>query len=99
MQKKEFVKRLARRIGESERTCKWMTEEVIEELSLVMEDGDSVKFRGFGTFGVKRRNARRGYNMATGEELQVPAYVVPMFRAGDDLKSRVAEHNPVEVAP
>ena len=41
---------------------------------------------GFGTFSAKKRAARTGRNPQTGEEVRIPARVVPGFKAGNKLK-------------
>ena len=51
--------------------------------------GESVSLVGFGTFGVSQRNARKGRNPQTGEEIDIPARRVPTFKAGKGLKDAV----------
>jgi DNA-binding protein HU-beta len=48
-----------------------------------------VKLVGFGTFSVSNRKARMGRNPQTGEEIQIPARKVPVFRPGKELKEAV----------
>lgn len=50
---------------------------------------DGVKLVGFGTFSVSARKARVGRNPQTGEEIQIPARKVPVFRPGKELKESV----------
>jgi DNA-binding protein HU-beta len=50
---------------------------------------DGVKLVGFGTFAVSARKARVGRNPQTGEEIQIPARKVPVFRPGKELKDSV----------
>jgi integration host factor subunit beta len=45
--------------------------------------------RGFGTFTVKRRNARIGRNPRTGEAVPVHQKTVPFFKAGKELRERL----------
>jgi integration host factor subunit beta len=51
--------------------------------------GDKVELRGFGTFKLRRRNARIGRNPKTGERVDVPAKVVPYFKPGKELRELV----------
>lgn len=53
------------------------------------EDRDNVQLIGFGTFEVKDRSARKGRNPQTGEEIQIPARKVPVFRSGKSFKETV----------
>ena len=50
---------------------------------------DRIEFRGFGTFGVKKRKARTARNPKTGEQVNVPARKTVYFKAGRELKEKV----------
>jgi DNA-binding protein HU-beta len=54
-----------------------------------MKQGDQLTLVGFGTFLVRKREARTGRNPRTGEPLQIPASNVPSFKAGKALKDAV----------
>ena len=43
----------------------------------------------FGNFEVRKRAARKGRNLRTGQEVKVPAKEVPVFTAGLSLKDAV----------
>lgn len=58
---------------------------IVESLSR----GDKVELRGFGTFNLRRRKPRIGRNPRTGEQVQVPAKVVPYFKPGKELRELV----------
>lgn len=60
--------------------------EVIQE---TLGRGDKVALAGFGSFEVRDRAARTGRNPQTGEEIQIAAAKVPVFRAGKLLKDAV----------
>jgi len=53
------------------------------------QDGDNVSFVGFGSFSVKRREAREGRNPKTGEKIQIEAKNVVKFKAGKELEGGV----------
>lgn len=61
----------------------------IDVISKNIKKKDGVKLVGFGTFGVSARKARVGRNPQTGEEIQIPARKVPVFRPGKELKDAV----------
>ena len=46
---------------------------------------------GFGSFEVKKRAARVGRNPKTNDTIEIPASVVPVFKAGKALKDAVAK--------
>ena len=51
--------------------------------------GQRIELRGFGSFGVKLRRARRGRNPKTGAPVEVAAKRIPFFRAGKELRVKV----------
>ena len=54
-----------------------------------MSEGDRVELRGFGSFSVKQRDARRGRNARTGEDVDVEEKHVPFFKTGKLLRDRL----------
>lgn len=62
---------------------------VFGSLADALARGERIEIRGFGSFIVKRRNAREGLNPKTGEVVTVHAKRVAFFKAGKELKQRV----------
>tara|TARA_X000001036_G_C20538668_1_gene749328 strand:+ start:656 stop:937 length:282 start_codon:yes stop_codon:yes gene_type:complete len=58
----------------------------IDNITNALKGGDSVTLVGFGTFTVRKREARMGRNPRTGEAIQIKASRVPGFKAGKALK-------------
>ncbi len=54
-----------------------------------LKKGGTVSLVGFGTFSVKRRDARTGRNPRTGEAIKIKASNNPSFKAGKALKDAV----------
>ena len=54
--------------------------------------GQRIEIRGFGSFNLIRRPPRIGRNPRTGVKVSVPAKYAPHFKAGLDLKLRLAEN-------
>ncbi|EXI61877.1 integration host factor subunit beta [Mannheimia granulomatis] len=63
--------------------------EILEHLSLTLEEGGRVEVRGFGSFSLHYRQPRLGRNPKTGDSVPLSAKYVPHFKAGKDLKERV----------
>jgi len=63
---------------------------VFDRLTDALVRGDRVELRGFGTFTVKRRNARIGRNPRTGAPVSVDEKARPFFRTGRKLRERLA---------
>ena len=67
------------------------TKSDLDPRTAALAEGDEVRLVGFGTFEVKKREARIGRNPATKEEIQIPATKVPAFKPGKALKEVVAK--------
>jgi len=80
-------------VAEKADLTKKESERVINALFASIEEalakGDKVQLVGFGTFEVRDREARKGRNPQTGEEIEIPATKVPAFKAGKALKDAV----------
>lgn len=53
------------------------------------KERDKVQIIGFGSFEVKDREARKGRNPRTGEEIEIPARAIPVFKPGKSFKDQV----------
>jgi len=60
--------------------------DIVEEK---LADKGQIQLVGFGTFGVREREARKGRNPQTGEEIEIEAVTIPYFKAGKGLKEAV----------
>jgi integration host factor subunit beta len=62
---------------------------IFDQITDALARGGRVELRGFGAFGVKRRNARMGRNPRNGAEVPVGAKTAPFFKAGKELRGRL----------
>lgn len=62
---------------------------VFDEISNALARGNRVELRGFGTFSIKHREARKGRNPRTGESVAVSEKCVPFFKTGKQLRDRL----------
>lgn len=62
---------------------------VLDEITSALTNGDRVELRGFGTFSIKARDARRGRNPRTGETVDIAPKVVPYFKSGKEMRDRL----------
>lgn len=93
MTKSELIQRLAEHnphltLKEVERVVSIVFEKITETL----QDGGRVELRGFGAFSVKRREARKGRNPRTGEDVFVEEKRMPFFKTGKALRERLNDH-------
>jgi len=90
MTKSELIERLVQRQThmshrDVELAVKLLLDDVVGELA----QGGRVEIRGFGSFSVHHRPARRGRNPKTGESVDIPCKFVPHFKPGKELRERV----------
>ena len=62
---------------------------VLDGITEALKAGDKVALVGFGTFETKERAARTGHNPRTGEEINIAAATMPVFKPGKVLKDKV----------
>ncbi|MBU0560886.1 MAG: integration host factor subunit beta [Bacteroidetes bacterium] len=89
MTKADIVEKVASGTG----LTKLETEAIIEGfLSTVIQslrDGKGIEIRGFGSFRVKKKNARFARNPRTGEKVYVEEHFAPVFKFSKDFKGAV----------
>lgn len=89
MNKGEFVDAVAAKGDMSKGDAASAVDAVLDAVTEAMKQGDQVTLVGFGTFLVRKREARTGRNPRTGEPLEIKASNVPSFKAGKALKDAV----------
>ncbi len=62
---------------------------IFDSMKNALSDGDRIEIRGFGSFEVRTRSARKGRNPRTGESVNVSVRKVPFFKVGKELKEMV----------
>ena len=91
MNKSELITAVAEKSGLSKKAAGEAVEAVLDTIAEALAAGEKVTLVGFGTFEVRETAARRGVNPATGAPIDIPATVVPAFKAGKNLKEAVAK--------
>lgn len=89
MNKAELVEAIAKVTRQTKAETERALDAFIDVVTKNIQKKEGVKLVGFGTFGVSERKARVGRNPQTGEEIQIPARTVPVFRPGKELKESV----------
>ena len=89
MTKLELVNALAEKTGSTKKAAEESLNALVETITNALKKGDKVQLVGFGTFEVRKREARKGRNPQTGEEMKIPASKAPVFKAGKALKEVV----------
>jgi nucleoid DNA-binding protein len=89
MTKADLVEQIAVETGVSKHHTALIVDGMIETVCRALSDGRHLEIRGFGTFKVRERRARRARNPRSGSEVQVPAKLVPVFKPSKELKAQV----------
>ena len=61
----------------------------LNTISESLENGNRIELRGFGAFGVKKREARIARNPRTGEPVPVQSKNIPFFKMGKSMRERL----------
>ncbi len=86
MNKTELVGQVAAKTGMTKKDVEKVVNAFFNTVEGALKADDKVQLIGFGTFEVRARQARKGRNPQTGEEINIPATKVPAFKAGKALK-------------
>ncbi len=89
MNKSELVDAVADHAEVSKADAGRMLDAFVEAIKKALKKGDTVSLVGFGTFAVRKRNARTGRNPRTGQTIKIKASKNPAFKAGKALKDAV----------
>ena len=91
MTKAELVEDVARAAELTKKDAERLVEIVFESIIESLNHGEKIELRGFGSFRVRERGARRGRNPKTGDPVSIPAKRVPYFKPGKELKELINE--------
>lgn len=91
MTKAELVEEVADAAELTKKDAERLVELVFESIIDTLNKGEKIELRGFGSFRVRSRGARRGRNPKTGEQVEIPAKRVPYFKPGKELKEIINE--------
>lgn len=86
----DFADRLRERFGLTTADAYKMVDVVFNEIRDALINDEEVKFAGFGTFKILKKNARMGRNPKTGESAVISARKVATFRPSNEFRDRVA---------
>jgi integration host factor subunit alpha len=87
--KDNLVQTLYDQTGFSKQKARTTVETVFELIKKALESGEDVLISGFGKFIVRKKDARRGRNPATGEDLTLDPRRVITFKCSPRMRDRV----------
>lgn len=89
MTKADIVNVVFEKVGLPRNEAQNIVEVVFDSIKQTLIAGESIKVSGFGTFNVRKKNARIGRNPKTKQEVEITPRRVITFKASDQLKEVV----------
>lgn len=92
MTKADLVEQIADATGLTKKDTAVVVDGFLEAVKQSLARENNIEIRGFGSFKVKHRKARKARNPRTGEPVHVPDRMVPTFKPSKELKEMVMEN-------
>jgi nucleoid DNA-binding protein len=86
MTKADLVEAVVQKTGLTRTDVAVVVDKLLEAIKEALENGKNIEIRGFGTFKIKQRKARKARNPRTGAEVPVPDRKVPVFKPSNEFK-------------
>jgi integration host factor subunit beta len=96
MTKADLIEAVARATELTKKDSEVIVEEIFENIIQALNRGEKIELRGFGSFRVRQREARRGRNPKTGAPVDIPAKRVVYFKPGKELKALIDDKSTEE---
>jgi len=97
MNKKSLTNKVAEAAQITKKDANLVIGHVLEGIKAGLIEDGKVTLVGFGTFKVVQRAARKARNPQTGEAINVPAKMVPKFKASKAMREMSLEYVAPEV--
>jgi len=89
MNKADLISKVAEKTNFTKKDAEKAVSAVLASIEESLSGGEKVQLVGFGTFEIRERAARKGRNPQTGQEINIAAAKVPVFKAGKALRESV----------
>ena len=89
MTKADIISDVSKETGFTKVEVELLLDSIINSIKTSLSNGERVDMRGFGSFSVKRREARETRNPATNQILKLDTRYVPVFKVSKLLKEYV----------
>jgi DNA-binding protein HU-beta len=89
MTKADIVEKVAEGTGLTKLETEAIIEGFLNTVINSLRDGKGIEIRGFGSYRVKKKNARFARNPRSGEKVFVEEHFVPVFKFSKDFKTSV----------
>jgi nucleoid DNA-binding protein len=91
MTKADLVEEVSGKTGLTRTDVGVVVDTFLEAVKKSLENGNNIEIRGFGTFKIKQRKARKARNPRTGDEVPVPDRKVPVFKPSNEFKALITK--------
>lgn len=89
MNNKDYINKIARRLGISNREAQTLTLALIDELAGSLDEENTLLVKGFGSFDVKKKMERVVVNPVSKQKMLVPPKLVISFKPSTVLKDKM----------
>lgn len=89
MNKNDLIAAVAEEADLSKAKAGEVVDAVFNAIEKTLKNKEEVRLVGFGTFATSRREASKGRNPRTGDEIDIPASTSVRFKPGKTLKDAV----------
>lgn len=86
MNKAQLIAAVAENAGMAKKDAEKAVNAFVNVVTTTLKENEKIQMVGFGTFEVRDRAARKGFNPSTKAEITIPASKAPVFKAGKGLK-------------
>ena len=87
--KKDLIDRIAESTGTRQKLVKTVLQQLFDEITAELTQGNRLELRDFGVFQTKTTPARTARNPRTSQKVQVPAKRRVIFRPGRVMKQQL----------
>jgi integration host factor subunit alpha len=87
--KVDVIQKIYESTGYQKKLAAETFEKLVEIIKRTLENGEDVLISGFGKFCVKKKNARKGRNPATNEEMILNSRRVVTFKCSRELRDKI----------
>lgn len=91
MNKSELVTDLSTEMDLPLRKSEEIVNTVFETMFKALVESDRIEIRGFGSFEIREYAGYTGRNPKTGDKIRVQGKHLPFFKAGKELRNKVAD--------
>jgi integration host factor subunit beta len=89
MTKADLIKIIAEKSDMTLNDAEAIVNEIFSSMIEVLQKGEGIEIRWFGSFRHRLRDARTGRNPKTGQSVKIPAKRVVYFKVGKELRNEL----------